>query len=279
MQTPAKTAILVSRGVLRVGGADARAWLQGLVTNDVEKLAGGQARFAALLSPQGKILFDFFVTPDGDGLLIDCAGDQAGALARRLAMYRLRAPIEIADLSGSLSVAAVWDGDPPAASQARVFPDPRDERLGWRAIGTPDALERLAAPEGPNASESEYHAHRLACGAPEGGADFGWGEAFPHEANMDRLNGVDFRKGCYVGQEVVSRVQHRGLARKRFVAFRVEGTAPARGAEVLAGQLAVGTMGSSTGGLALALVRLDRLEEAQAAATPLRAGEATLIPA
>ena len=257
----AKVAVLGSRAVLRVSGPDARAWLQGLVTNDVETIPAGQARFAALLTPQGKIIADFLVAPDGDGLLLDCAADQAGALAKRLAMYRLRAQIEIGDVSGSLAVAAGWDGEAPPALNGRIFDDPRDARLGWRAIAAPDALERLGQP----ADESDWHAHRIACGVPQGGVDFVWGDTFPHEANMDRLHGVDFHKGCYVGQEVVSRVQHRGLARKRVTPVRIERGAAAAGDEVLAGDMAVGVMGSCADGAGLALLRLDKVEEALAA--------------
>lgn len=268
----AKVAVLGSRGVLRVSGAEVRTWLQGLVTNDVETIPAGQARFAAILTPQGKIIADFFVAPDGDGLLIDCAADQAGALAKRLAMYKLRAQVSISDVSASLCVAAGWDGEPPALSQARIFDDPRDARLGWRAIGPAQEIERLGAP----ASESEWHAHRIACGIPQGGADFAWGDTFPHEANMDRLNGVDFHKGCYVGQEVVSRVQHRGLARKRIAQVRIESGAAEPGAEITAGEMAVGVMGSSANGDGLALLRLDKVEDALAAGRGLCAPGATL---
>lgn len=268
----AKAAVLGSRGVLRVSGPDARAWLQGLVTNDVEAIPAGGARFAALLTPQGKIIADFIVVPDGNGLLLDCAADQAGALAKRLAMYKLRAQIAISDVSGSLAVAAGWDGDPPPAINGRVFDDPRDARLGWRAIAAPHELERI----GEAAAESDWHAHRIACGVPQGGIDFAWGDTFPHEANMDRLQGVDFHKGCYVGQEVVSRVQHRGLARKRIAQVRIEGAAPSVGTEVIAGETPVGVMGSSANGAGLALLRLDKVEEALAAGRGLSAHGASL---
>ncbi|MBX9757281.1 MAG: folate-binding protein [Beijerinckiaceae bacterium] len=272
MAVEAKVAVLGSRAVLRVSGAEVRTWLQGLVTNDVETIPAGQARFAALLTPQGKIITDFFVVPDGDGLLIDCAADQAGALAKRLAMYKLRAQVSISDVSGSLCVAAGWDGEPPAASQARIFDDPRDARLGWRAIAPAQEMDHLGVP----ASESEWHAHRIACGVPQGGLDFAWGDTFPHEANMDLLHGVDFHKGCYVGQEVVSRVQHRGLARKRVAQVRIESGAPLPGAEITAGETAIGVMGSSANGTGLALLRLDKVEDALAAGRELSATGAVL---
>lgn len=268
----AKVATLDSRAVLRVSGAEAGAWMQGLVTNDVEHIPPGEARYAALLTPQGKIIADFLVIPDGDGLLVDCAADQAAGLAKRLGMYTLRAQIAIADVSGSLAVAAGWGGPPPPASNARVVDDPRDPRLGWRAIGAHDELEKLGEP----ASESEWQAHRISCGVPEGGRDFVWGDTFPHEANMDRLNGIDFKKGCYVGQEVVSRVQHRGLARKRVAPVRIEGAAPPPGADILAGEAVIGRMGSSADGAGLALIRLDKAADAQEAGRALTAQGAAL---
>lgn len=271
-QDEAKVALLTGRAVLRISGAEARSWLQGLVTNDVEHIASGQARFAAFLTPQGKIIADFFVTPDGEGLLLDCAAELAGPLAKRLSLYKLRAQVSISDVSGSLCVAAGWGGPGPAVSQGRIFDDPRDARLGWRAIAPPSEIDKL----GQAATESEWQAHRIACGAPEGGVDFVWGDTFPHEANMDRLNGVDFKKGCYVGQEVVSRVQHRGLARKRVAPVDIDGPAPPVGAEIFAGEIAVGVMGSSAGATGLALLRLDKVDNARAAGRALTTQGAVL---
>jgi folate-binding protein YgfZ len=200
--------------------------------------------------------------------LLDCAADQAQALARRLAMYKLRSRIEISDLSGSLAVAAIWgEAEPPAYAQGRIFADPRTPAMGWRMIAPPSELEVLG-----NYGEAAYEAHRIACAVPRGGLDFPWGDAFPHEANMDRLHGIDFRKGCYVGQEVVSRVEHRGLARKRIVGVRLDGPAPEIGAPVQAGEIAIGAMGSSVGETGLAILRLDRAEEARAAGVALLCG-------
>ena len=272
MSETTKYAVLGSRAMLRLSGPDARQWLQGLVTNDVESLGSGQARFAALLSPQGKILFDFFVTPDADGLLIDCPAKDAAALLRRLGMYKLRAQVAVSDVSASLSVAAVWGGEPPPVAQARIFPDPRDARLGWRAIGPASNLEALGEP----ANEGEWRAHRIACGVPEGGVDYAFGETFPHEANMDRLNGVDFRKGCYVGQEVVSRVQHRGLARKRITKVRIDGTPPDGGGDIVAGEAIVGALVASAGTDGLAMLRLDKAAEAEEGGSALRCGDAVI---
>lgn len=268
--------LLVSRSVLRLTGRDARAWLQGLVTNDVESLHTGEGRFAALLSPQGKILFDFFVVADGDGLLLDCRQEQVVALEKRLTMYRLRADVAIAPAGSSLAVAAAWGDGPPPVSRAIIYLDPRDARMGWRLIAEPQELDLMGVEAG---GEEAYAAHRVACGVPEGGADFLYGDAFPHEANMDLLNGVDFKKGCYVGQEVVSRVRHRGTARKRILRLAF---APARelasGAAVMAGEVAIGEVRTVGAGVALAAVRTDRLAETAASGATLSAGGVEVTP-
>jgi folate-binding protein YgfZ len=266
-----KVAVLGSRAALRISGPDARSWLQGLVTNDVEHIPPGEGRFAAILTPQGKIIADFFVIADGDGLLLDCSADLAAGLAKRLGMYKLRAQVSISP-APSLLVAAGWGGLSPAASKSRIYDDPRDTALGWRAIGAADELERL----GELAPESDWQAHRIACGVPEGGVDFPWGDTFPHEANMDLLHGIDFKKGCYVGQEVVSRVQHRGLARKRISAVRIDGPPPSPGADIMAGDIQIGTMGSSAQGAGLALLRLDKAADASANGQALTAQRATI---
>lgn len=266
--TPSPLALLPARAVLRLGGRDARTWLQSLVTNDVEKLATGEGRYAALLTPQGKIMFDFFVTPDGESLLIDCRADQAAALAKRLLMYKLRADIAISDASHELMVAAAWGAAPPPVSRAIVFADPRHDRLGWRLIGEAQEFDMMGVEAG---HETAYAAHRIDCGAPEGGVDFAYNDAFPHEANMDLVHGVDFKKGCYIGQEVVSRVHHRGTARKRIVRVAFEGDGPAQGAAVTMGDIAIGEMGGCVAGRGLAGLRLDRVEDARAAGVKLMA--------
>jgi len=260
----AKSAFLSDRGVLRVGGPDATAFLQGLLTNDIETLLPGAARYAGLLTPQGKLLFDFLVLREAEAFLLDCPLDQAAALTKRLGFYRLRAKVTIEDASADLSVAAVWDGAPDAAWAARAFADPRDARLGFRLIGPRAQVAALG--------NADYEAHRIGLGVPKGGVDFAYGDIFPHDANMDLLHGLDFDKGCYVGQEVVSRMRHRGTLRKRIVRLRVLGAAPAPGTPVLDGELAVGTLGSSSDGFALAQMRVDRLDEARAAGRPLSAG-------
>jgi folate-binding protein YgfZ len=265
-----KTAVLEDRGVVRVSGEDALSLLQGLLTNDVEKLECGEARYAALLTPQGKILFDMLVVrvagAGGAGFLIDCAAAQAADLVRRLGFYKLRAKVAIANESATLSVVAGWGEEPQPATGGVSYADPRESGLGWRAILPRDEARALATDR-----EAIYEAQRIAAGVPKGGVDFAYGDAFPHDANLDLLHGVDFDKGCYVGQEVVSRMRHRGAARKRVARVKLAGDPPPPGAPILDGALPVGTLGSSSGREALALVRLDRVEEAKAAGRALSA--------
>ena len=267
-----QAALLSDRGVLRVTGADARTFLQGIITSDLDKVEDGVAIHAGLLSPQGKILFDFFVVADGGGFLVEGAKDTLGALSKRLAFYRLRAAVEIGEAS-DLHVAAVWDGADNMPDGAIAFADPRLAALGTRVL-LPEA-RALAALSCTDAGESAYHAHRIRLGVPEGGRDYALGDTFPHEALLDQLNGVDFAKGCFVGQEVVSRMQHRGTTRKRIVP--VEGDAPLHsGDEVRAGDLSIGRIGSVDGQFGLALLRLDRAGDAAAKGTKLMAGDAAI---
>jgi tRNA-modifying protein YgfZ len=242
---------LPGRGVIAVEGPEAGHFLQNLLTADVEHLAEGEARYAALLSPQGKILFDMLVLKTPQGFLIDCARSQARALLQRLGMYKLRARVDVAVREGL----GVWVS--PAGIEGG-YRDPRSPDLGWRGIG--------AAPE---AEAGGYDAARIALGLADTDADLGSGEFFPHEANLDQLGGVSFTKGCYIGQEVVSRMEHRGTARSRILPVALEGEAPPKGTEIRSGEKQVGTLLSSAGRVALALLRLDRLAEAEA---PLIAG-------
>lgn len=263
-------ALLPSRGVLRLAGPDARKYLQGLITSDIDKAQEGQAIHAGLLSPQGKILFDFFVVGADGGYLIDAAQEKAGELAKRLAFYRLRAQVEIGEET-ALAVAAAWGGAPRAPEGAIVYTDPRLPELGFRILLQAGAnVGDLGCTA---ATEVDYHARRIRLGVPEGGLDYGFGEAFPHEALFDQLNGVDFAKGCYVGQEVVSRMEHRGTARKRMVPVEGEARLPASGTSIDAGGVPIGTLGSVSGTSGLALIRLDRAEEALARGTPLTAAD------
>ena len=266
-----KAVLLEDRGVVRVSGEDAASFLQGVLTNEVEKLGPREARYAALLTPQGKILFDFLVVRlpanGGAAFALDCAAIQAADLAKRLSFYKLRAKVAISDESADHCVLAYWGGRGESAPGGIAYADPRAAELGWREI-----LPRAKGLAIGEAGLSDYEALRISLGVPKGGVDFVYADAFPHEANLDLLHGVDFEKGCYVGQEVVSRMKHRGGGRKRVVRVRLDGAAPAPGTPVMDGELPVGTLGSSAGASALAMLRLDRVEDAKAAGRRLSAG-------
>jgi tRNA-modifying protein YgfZ len=271
-----KAAFLPDRGVVKISGDVARDFLNGLVTTDVTLLRPGLGRFGALLTPQGKIIVDFLITEapagHGGGFLIDCPRALAQALADKLGFYKLRAKVAVENLSDSLGVLAAWDGD-LAMKPDLAFADPRNAALGWRILVPEELAPKVADLIGADLVESPaYDAHRIASGVPRGGLDFMYGDAFPHETNMDRLHGVDFEKGCYVGQEVVSRMQHRGTARTRTVQVIVDGLVPEPGAAILAGDKPVGTMGSTAGHDGLALIRTDRAADAFHAGVPLTAG-------
>jgi folate-binding protein YgfZ len=271
-----KAAFLPDRGVVKVSGEDARGFLNGLVTTDVTRLEPGSGRFGALLTPQGKIVVDFLVTEasaghDG-GFLIDCPRALAGGLATKLGFYKLRAKVTVEDLSDSLGVIAAWDGD-LAMRPDLIFADPRAAELGWRILAPEPLTRKIVELIGADlVDSSEYEAHRIAAGVPRGGLDFMYGDAFPHETNMDRLAGVDFDKGCYVGQEVVSRTQHRGTARTRIVRITLDGPRPEPGTAILAGEKQVGTMGSAAGQQGLASIRIDRVSDALGAGLGLTSG-------
>jgi hypothetical protein len=271
-----KAAFLPDRGVVKVTGSDARDFLNGLVTTDVTLLRPGLGRFGALLTPQGKITTDFLITEapagHGGGFLIDCPLVLAQALAEKLGFYRLRAKVSVENLSESLGVLAAWDGD-PALKPDLAFADPRNAALGWRILVPEQLAPKAAGLIGAEMVDSTaYDAHRIALGVPRGGLDFVYGDAFPHETNMDRLHGIDFDKGCYVGQEVVSRMQHRGTARTRTVRVILDGGAPEPGETLLAGGKPVGTMGTTAGHRGLALIRTDRTADALEAGIPLTSG-------
>ncbi len=235
---------LAGRAVISVQGPEAGHFLHNILTADVDHLAAGEASYAALLSPQGKILSDMLVQRQDGGFLIDCAASQRDALLKRLQMYRLRAKLDIAaapDMSVGVSPDVIAGG----------FPDPRWPDIGWRRIGA--RMEKDA---------EAYDAARIAAGLADTDDDLGSGEFFPHEANLDQLGGVSFKKGCYVGQEVVSRMEHRGTARSRILPVTLEGEAPPKGTQIRSGDKQIGALLSSAGTDALALIRLDRLEEA-----------------
>jgi folate-binding protein YgfZ len=271
-----KAALLPDRGVVKVVGDEARGFLNGLLTTDVIKVAPGQPRFGALLTPQGKIVVDCIVaeapTEDGGGFFLDCPRALAGEFVQKLNFYKLRAKAICEDLSEVLGVMAVWDGGGDS-EYGLSYSDPRLPALGRRIMLPPHLAKEAAADLGAELMEAAaYEAHRIALGVPRGGLDFIYGDAFPHESDMDQLAGIDFDKGCYVGQEVVSRMEHRGTARNRVVPVSADGFAPDAGIPVMAGDRQVGVTGSHAGKYGLAMLRLDRVADAKAAGTPLTAG-------
>lgn len=277
-----QAAFLPDRGVVRIAGEDARRFLNGIVTAEIGSLPPGTAGFAALLTPQGKIVADFLVVEapagDGGGFYLDCPKALAGGIAEKLRFYKLRAKITIEDLSDRLGVMALWDGG-RASEYGLSYADPRLPALGWRVMLPPETVAEAAADlDATPVDAAAYEAHRIALGVPRGGEDFIYGDAFPHEADMDQLNGVDFEKGCYVGQEVVSRIEHRNSARSRVVPVTYDGGAPMAGAPVTAGDKPVGIMGSAANGRGLALLRLDRVADAAAANAQLIAGGVPIHP-
>jgi folate-binding protein YgfZ len=247
MDPSARIARLESRALIALAGEDWRGFLQGLITQDVESLEPGETRFGALLTPQGRLLFDLFIIGRDDGCWLDCEASRRAALMQRLTIYRLRAKVTIE--SDETPVMAAWREAPAGEGWMR---DPRLAELGWRGYG--------AAAEA-NAAEADYERHRLALGVPAP-ADWGEDAAYPLEADFDLLNGVDFKKGCFVGQETTSRMKRRGAIKSRMLPITFEGEAPAPGSEILAGSLRAGEARSGEPGRAIALVRLDRIEGA-----------------
>jgi folate-binding protein YgfZ len=265
-----KAALLPDRGVVKVAGIDARKFLNGLVTADMGKVTPATPCFAALLTPQGKIIVDFIVVGDDESFLLDCSRALAAKLVERLGFYKLRAKVVVEDVSDIVVVMAIWDGA-ASAHWGVNYPDPRLPELGLRCISPPDPAAAAAAYGAELVDAAAYAAHRVALGVPAGGLDFAYEDAFPHEADMDQLNGVDFQKGCFVGQEVVSRMEHRGSARARVVPVVLRGAAPATGSAVTADGKPMGVMGSAAAGRGLALLRLDRVDEALASGAALQA--------
>jgi len=225
-----EAALLPDRGVVKVAGDDARKFLNGLLTADLQKVSPDSARFAALLTPQGKIIVDCIVAEvppeDGTGLFLDCPRALAPNLVERLNFYKLRAKVIVEDLSDMLGVLGAWNGA-ATTEYGLAYRDPRLPALGLRVMLPPHLAAEATAELGGTLREPDaYEAQRIAFGIPRGGLDFVYGDAFPHEADMDQLGGVDFEKGCYVGQEVVSRMEHSGTARNRVVPVQYEAFAP-----------------------------------------------------
>lgn len=299
MNTPQR-AILTDRAAISVTGPDAVTFLQNILTNDVTTLKTGHMIFAALLSPQGKILFDMLISPCANGFQLDIRHDQTQSLIGRLNLYKLHANITIQDQSTSHGIIAVWNDSPPESEDGFFYSDPRCSALGWRAILPFEVQEHGGTQEHGSSHDQRnliaYHAHRVALGIPEGGLDFSFGSIFPHEANMHQLNGLSFDKGCYIGQEIVARMQYRGTLRKHIVPISCMGTIPPIGSAITAENRSIGFIGSvyalrreaeehlesdrdmttepATG---LALLRTDHARTATEAGIPLRAADSIIM--
>jgi len=285
---------LEGRGVVSVGGPEAGPFLQGLISNDVDRVSASRAIYAALLTPQGKFLHDFFVLRQGGDYLLDCEGPRTGDLGRRLLAYRLRADVALADATEDFRIVALIGGEEGAGAPFDLPPgeggavpcaggilmrDPRGATLGLRALLPRDAdLAFLAQAGFAPGSAADYERHRLGLGAPDGSRDMEVGRATLMECGFEALNGVDFEKGCYVGQELTARTKHRGLVRRRLARVALEGPLPPAGTPIEAGGKEVGEIRSGQGGTALAVLRLERVADAARAGTPLSAGGTRVIP-
>ncbi|MEH6727361.1 MAG: folate-binding protein YgfZ [Hyphomicrobiales bacterium] len=267
---------LTNRALVHVGGADAETFLQGLITFDMERLKQHASGFGALLTPQGKLLFDFFVVPMDNGFLLDTLADAGPDLVKRLSMYKLRADVSVSDITEDVTVLALLPsadgGDLPAVPGTMVV-DPRHVGLGHRAYVPNAAIGAALADAALVIDEMDsYLAKRIELGVPEAPLDYTYGEVFPHDINLDQINAVGFEKGCFVGQEVVSRMKHRGTARRRVVLVSSTEELPETGTEITVEKKIVGTLGSVSTHIGLAAVRIDRVNDAMEEGTFIKAG-------
>jgi len=273
------------RGVIAIAGEDRRIFLQGLVSNDVQRVSADRAVYAALLTPQGRFLHDFFIVAIGDALYLDCEAERRDDLRRRLSLYRLRSKVTLADATQQYAVALLYGddvlprighltepGQGAAMDGGYIYVDPRLPQLGARALlpraSACDMLSRLGFAAG---TAEAYDRVRLSLGVPDGSRDLPIEKAILLENGFDELNGVDWQKGCYMGQELTARTKYRGLVRKRLLPVTIDGPSPPSGTPVMLGETEVGVMRSSSGGLGLALLRLDDLGNG-----PLTAGDSRL---
>ncbi|MBT4769497.1 MAG: folate-binding protein YgfZ [Rhodospirillaceae bacterium] len=283
---------LENRGIIAISGEESVSFLQGLVSNDVTKATNERAIYAAYLTPQGKFLFDFFILRDGDRLLLDCEADRADDLMRRLNMFKLRSKISLENATGDYRVIALigenalatlgLDSDPGLAKPLDggvVFVDPRLSALGARAI-----LPRDKADTAPFLSDfaetgnDAYDLLRLELGIPDGARDLIVEKSLLMESGFDELNGIDWDKGCYMGQETTARTKHRGLVKKRLMPVRVDGPLPAAGTPVFSGEQEIGEMRSGRDSRALALIRLEALGGDNSPSPTFSSGEAQVTP-
>ncbi|MEE9249706.1 MAG: folate-binding protein [Alphaproteobacteria bacterium] len=282
--------VLADRGVLIVSGADARGFLQGLISNDINKVGPDRAIYAAFLTPQGKYLHDFFIAQIGDSLMIDCEGARLDDLVRRLGFFRLRAEVSLDDASQRWTVLALL-GDGARDSQSLrgqegrggpfaggiCFVDARYAGVGARALlpkeGGVEALKSAALRQ---ATAEDYERLRLSYGLPDGSRDLAIEKSLLLENGFEELNGLDWDKGCYVGQELTARTRYRGLVRKCLLPVTVEGPLPESGTRIMLGEREAGEMRSGLDKMGLAMLRLEMVEKAEKEGTPLTAKDAKL---
>ena len=256
-----KLIALKDRGIIKVAGPDAIGFLNNLITNNMELLNKEKAIFAGLLTPQGKIAYEFFVVRVGDTYLLELVGTALSDLMKKLMLYKLRANVSLEDASNLYEIFSLGGGEIEASLiNSVVFKDPRSDAMGWRVYLPKGETLNIEGLE--SGSFGDYDRLRLSAEMPEGGVDYPLGDCFPHEAAFDQLEAIDFKKGCYVGQEVVSRMEHRGTARKRIVRIIGGGELPATGSEIRSENSLIGVLGTSCGADGLALVRLDRVAKA-----------------
>lgn len=277
---------LEGRGVLAVSGEDRVAFLQGLVSNDVARATVDQAIYAAFLTPQGKFLLDFFIISDGDRLLLECEASQLAAFQKKLRIYKLRSKVELADVSADFQVlAAFGDGvlgalelpaEPGAARDClggTAFTDPRLAAMGARLV-LPVGTDTGALGLTP-ATVADYDGHRINLGIPDGARDLEVEKTVLLEAGFDELNGVDWKKGCYMGQELTARTKYRGLVKRRLLPITADGPLPAPGTPITLDGRDAGEVRSGQNDTAMAMIRLNMLEDG---AGPLRAGDVVVTP-
>lgn len=264
------TAILADRATIDVSGPDAEHFLQNILTVDLAALGEREAKPGALLAPQGKIMFDFLVSRSGEnGLRLECRADIADDFVRRLMLYRLRAKADISK-QDQLVISVSWQDDSATSQSDSTVRDSRFQQPVFRHYGLAPAAD---------ATEADWHAFRIASGVAESGPDYALADAFPHDVLLDQLDGVGFKKGCFIGQEVVSRMQHRGTARRRVLLISAASDLPAPGTDLISGGKVVGTLGSVSGTHGLAIARIDRVKAALDAGVAITAGDVAVTPA
>lgn len=271
-----KATILSDRSILKISGPEAHAFLQGLVTNNMDALSNEHPLYSALLTPQGKILCDFLLSMAGEQILLDCASSQSADLASRLKKYRLRAKVVIEEAGDTMAVLASEGAPPQGLGAVKAITDPRYAGLGQRwYLDASDLQGRLSSHGVELEPREHYERHRIECGVPDSTRDLEPDAYFPLDCNFEELHGVDFGKGCYVGQELTSRMKHRATSRRRMLPVASAGTLPPAGTKIMVGDTDVGEMRGALGPMGLALIRLDRLGAAdtgEAAGQPIRIG-------